>query len=121
MFDSTALVKTKKGYHVYLKRSAYADAKQLYDGPVGFTWSAEKQKVVKKEVDLKTLTASTSVILDANGCTTRLAFSARLLRRVSLGCAAYSTGRRSTFLTRSWTAYWRSAPSPAASLGRRAS
>jgi hypothetical protein len=67
LFDSTALVRTKKGYHVYLKRSTYADAKQVYDGPMGFLWSAEQGKVVKRDIDLKTLTASTSTVLDDDG------------------------------------------------------
>jgi hypothetical protein len=70
LFDATALVETKHGYHVYLKRSAYCNEKRLHDGPIGFFVNPKTQKKEKKPVDIKTISASTSPVMDAQGVLT---------------------------------------------------
>lgn len=67
LFDATSLVKTKHGYHVYLRRTAYCNEKRVHDGPIGFFWNEATQKKEKKPVDIKTISASTSFVTGADG------------------------------------------------------
>lgn len=67
LFDSSPVVKTKHGFHVYLRRSAYCDTKGFTDGPVGRVYNEETMKIVKRPMDVKTYTSSTSPILNHDG------------------------------------------------------
>ena len=62
-FDDTVLAKTRKGFHVWFKRTPLCDALGLRDGPVG-TFPGPDGKLLKKPMDIKTITASASQVPD---------------------------------------------------------
>lgn len=65
-FDATVLARTKKGYHVWWRRTPLCDELNLTDGPTGGERN-EAGKVVKFPMDIKTLTASSTMIKGPDG------------------------------------------------------
>jgi len=66
-FDSTAMARTRKGFHVWFKRTPLCDELEMTDGPVG---SSMKDGVLRKNpIDIKSLTASASVVKMPDGST----------------------------------------------------
>ena len=65
-FDRTAMAKTRKGYHVWLRRTPLCDELNLHDGPMGNVPGVlgPDGKPLKKPMDIKSLTGSKSVVPD---------------------------------------------------------
>jgi hypothetical protein len=65
-FDATVLAKTRKGYHVWLRRTPLCDELGLNDGPLG-TYVDAEGATRKTPMDLKTRTASCTRVPGAEG------------------------------------------------------
>jgi len=61
VFDATVLAKTRKGFHVWFRRSALCDQLDLFDGPTGFRIDADGRKI-KNPIDVKTITRATTTV-----------------------------------------------------------
>lgn len=69
-FDNTVLAKTRKGFHVWFKRTALCDELGLNDGPVGTFVDTDGVKK-KKPMDIKTVTSSSSTVVALDGSTSQ--------------------------------------------------
>ena len=67
-FDATVAAKTRKGMHVFYKRTPLCDELQLTDGPLGSTVGPDG-RAVKKPLDLKTITSRTQTVTRPDGTT----------------------------------------------------
>jgi hypothetical protein len=63
-FDSTAMAKTRKGFHVFGLRTPLCDELELYDGPL-YTYKESGDRT--NPMDLKTITNSKTKIVGADG------------------------------------------------------
>jgi len=67
-FDATVLARTRKGYHAWFRRTPLCDELSLTDGPVGSVVLPDGSKA-KKPMDIKTLTASSTLVQAEDGST----------------------------------------------------
>lgn len=72
-FDRTVMAKTRKGFHVWLKRTPLCDALGLRDGPVG-TLPGPDGKLIKLPMDIKTYTNSVSMVPDPDDPTKKIKY-----------------------------------------------
>jgi hypothetical protein len=67
-FDTTVLARTRKGFHVWFRRTPLCEELGFYDGPMGFFTDASGKKQ-KKPMDIKTITrVKTTVLLPQGTC-----------------------------------------------------